>query len=123
MAKKILLVEDEEIIIDLIQKKLIQENYEVFVARNGKEGLEKIRSIKPDLVLLDIVMPQMSGFEVLEEMGKDDEIRNIPVIIVSNSGQPVELDKAQALGAKDWLIKTEFDPKEVINKVINQIGK
>jgi len=60
---------------------------------------------------------------VLEEMNKDPNLKKIPVIIISNSGQPVELDRAQRLGAKDWLVKTQFDPKEVLEKVIKQIGK
>jgi PleD family two-component response regulator len=85
--------------------------------------LKAIKEERPDLILLDIVMPKMNGFEVMEEMGKDKELSKIPVIVVSNSGQPVELDRAQKLGAKDWLIKTEFDPQEVIDKVIRQIGK
>jgi CheY-like chemotaxis protein len=124
MAKKILLVEDEEIMIDLLQRKLTREGYEVFVARDGEEGLKKMREMdpKPDLILLDIVMPKMGGFEVMEEMAKDEKLKNIPVIVISNSGQPVELDRAKKLGAKDWLIKTEFDPKEVLEKVKKQIG-
>lgn len=122
MAKKILLIEDEELIIELLRKKLIQENYEVMITRNGVEGLEKMRETKPDLILLDIVMPKMGGFEVMEEMNKDKDLKDIPVIIVSNSGQPVELDRAKKLGVKDWLIKTEFDPQEVIVKVKKQIG-
>jgi len=123
MAKKILLVEDEEIMLDLLQKKLTKEGYQVSVARDGEEGLKVMREIKPDLILLDIIMPKMGGFEVMEEMAKEKELKHIPVIIISNSGQPVELDKAQKLGARDWLIKTEFDPQEVIEKVIKQIGK
>jgi len=128
MAKKILLIEDEEIMVDLLQKKLTVEGYEISVARDGKEGLEKMKDDlqagnPPDLVLLDIIMPKMGGFEVMEEMQKDKELEKIPVIVVSNSGQPVEIDKAQTLGAKDWLIKTEFDPQEVINKVKKQIGE
>lgn len=123
MAKKILIVEDEEIILDLLQKKLTTEGYQVSVARDGEEGLKVMREIKPDLILLDIIMPKMGGFEVMEAMQKDVELKKIPVVVVSNSGQPVELDKAQELGAKDWLIKTEFDPQEVIDKIIRQIGK
>jgi CheY-like chemotaxis protein len=128
MAKKILFIEDEEIMIDLLKKKLIQEGYEVSVATNGEEGLKLMKdALKagqlPDLVLLDIIMPKMGGFEVMEEMRKNKELKKIPVIVVSNSGQPVELDKAQKLGAKDWLIKTEFDPQEVIDKVVKQIGR
>ena len=121
MGKKILLIEDERIMIDLLQKKLVKEGYEVFVAGNGEEGLKEMRKIKPNLVLLDIIMPKKGGFEVMEEMQKDKEIKRIPVIVISNSGQPVELDRAQKLGAKDWLIKTEFDPQEVIDKVKRQL--
>ena len=123
MAKKILLVEDEEIMIGLLQRKLTQEGYEISVARDGEEGLKTMKEIKPDLILLDIIMPKMGGLEVMEEMAKDEGIKDIPVIVISNSGQPVELDRAQKLGAKDWLIKTEFDPQEVIDKVVKQIGK
>lgn len=123
MAKKILLVEDEEIMIDLLERKLTEEGYQSFVARDGEEGLQMMKKIKPDLVLLDIIMPKKGGFEVMAEMQKDKELKRIPVIVISNSGQPVEIDRAQQLGAKDWLIKTEFDPREVLDKVIKQIGK
>jgi len=123
MAKKILLIEDEEIMVNLLQRKLTQEGYEISVARDGEEGLKLIREAVPDLVLLDIIMPKKGGFEVMEVMQKDKNLKNIPVIIISNSGQPVELDRAKELGAKDWLIKTDFDPQEVLDKVVKQIGK
>lgn len=122
MAKKILLIEDEEIMIDLLQRKLTQEGYEISVTRDGEEGLKTMREVSPDLILLDIIMPKMGGFEVMEEMQKDKELKKIPVIIISNSGQPVEIDRAQKLGAKDWLIKIEFDPQEVVEKVKKLIG-
>ncbi len=122
MEKRIVLVEDEEIIADLLERKLSEEGYKVFVAKNGEEGLAKIKEIKPDLILLDIVMPKMGGFEVMEELKRDEKLKEIPIIVISNSGQPVELNKAKELGAKDWLIKTEFDPKEVLEKVKKQIG-
>ncbi len=121
MEKKILLIEDEEIMIDLLRRKLIQEGYNVSIARDGEEGLKIMKKIMPDLILLDIIMPKMGGFEVMEEMQKDKKLAKIPVIVISNSGQPVEIDKAQKLGAKDWLIKTEFDPQEVIDKIKKQI--
>lgn len=123
MAKTILLIEDEEIMIDLLQKKLTKEGYSVPTARDGEEGLKMMKKIKPDLILLDIIMPKKGGFEVMEEKIKDEELNKIPVIIISNSGQPVELERAKKLGVKDWLIKTEFDPEEVLEKVIAQIGK
>ncbi|MBU0476608.1 response regulator [Patescibacteria group bacterium] len=123
MSKKILVVEDEEIMIDLLERKLSQEGYEVSVAKNGVEGLKKMKEFSPDLVLLDIIMPKMGGLEVMEEKQKDEELKKIPLIVISNSGQPVEIERIKRLGAKDWLIKTEFDPQEVIEKVIKQIGK
>lgn len=122
MAKKILLVEDEEIIIGLLQRKLTNAGYEVSIARDGEEGLRAMKDVGPDLILLDIIMPKKNGFDVMQEMNESPELRKIPVIIISNSGQPVELDRAQKLGAKDWLIKTQFDPQEVIDKVVKQIG-
>ena len=123
MAKKILIIEDEEIMINLLQKKLTAEGYEISVARDGQEGIRAMQEAKPDLILLDIIMPKMGGFEVMEAMNKNKKLEKIPIIVISNSGQPVELDRAQKLGAKDWLIKTEFDPQEVIDKVVKQIGK
>ena len=123
MAKKILIIEDEEIILDLLKRKLSSEGYEVSLARDGDEGIKVMKEVKPDLIVLDVVMPKMGGFEVMEEMGKDPDLKKIPVIIVSNSGQPVEIDRAKELGAKDWLIKTVFDPQEVVDKVVKQIGK
>ena len=122
MAKKILIIEDEEIIYSLLQKKLTEENYDASVARDGVEGMEKMRAVKPDLVLLDIIMPRKGGFEVMEEMQADENLKDIPIVVISNSGQPVELDRAKELGAKDWLIKTEFDPQEILEKVKKQIG-
>ena len=127
MAFKILLAEDEELLIDVLQRKLTQEGYELKVAKNGKEALEILKSgEKFDLILLDIIMPEMSGFEVMEEMQKEENLKKIPVIVISNSGQPVELTRAKNLGAKDWIIKTEFEPKEVLEKVktyLNNLNK
>ena len=76
MPKKILLIEDEELMVSLLERKLTQEGYEVILARNGVEGLEKMREVKPNLILLDIVMPKMGGFEVMEEMAKEKELKD-----------------------------------------------
>jgi CheY-like chemotaxis protein len=119
--KKILLIEDEELIIKLLGKKLTDTGYEVALAMDGREGVDKMKEIMPDLVLLDVVMPRMGGFEVMAEMKKDPVLAKIPVIIISNSGQPLELERAKNLGAVDWLVKTEFDPKEVVEKIKKHI--
>jgi len=123
MAKKVLIVEDEELLLNLLKDKLSEIGYEVSSALDGEAGFKAVKEIVPDLILLDLIMPKMSGFELLEKMQEDDSIKPIPVIIISNSGQPVELEKAKQLGASDWLIKTEFDPREVVEKVIAQIGE
>jgi len=118
---KILLIEDEEILVDILSKKLTNEGYEVSVARDGEAGLATMRADAPDLILLDIVMPKKNGFEVMEEMNKDEKLKGIPIIIISNSGQPVELDRAKKIGASDWLIKTDFNPQEVVDKIRKQL--
>ena len=120
---KIVIVEDEEVLLDVLKKKLIVEGYEVVTAMDGEKGLSTIRSEKPDLILLDIMLPKMDGYQIMEAIKKDSKTKTIPVVVISNSGQPVELDKAKKLGAKDWLIKTEFDPNEVLAKVVKQIGE
>ncbi len=113
---RIVIIEDEALIRDLLEMKLKEEGFEVLSAEDGEKGLELIEKERPDLIILDIVMPKKTGFEVLEEMKKKG-LSDIPVIVISNSGQPVELSEAQKMGASDWLIKTEFDPQEVLEKV------
>lgn len=106
----------------MLSDKLIREGYDVVSAEDGKAGIQKVKGEKPDLVLLDIIMPKMSGIEVLEIMHADKALSIIPVIIISNSGQQVEINRARALGAKDYLVKAEFDPQEVIDKVSALLG-
>lgn len=123
MSKRILIMEDEKILADLLEQKLREIGYDVSVVSDGVSGMEFLKTIKPDLVLLDIIMPEKGGFEVIEEMNASEDLnlKKIPVIIVSNSGQPVEIDKALALGVRDYLIKTKFDPQEVLDKVKKQL--
>ena len=122
MPKKILIIEDEEIMFSLLEKRLKGEGYDIQIARDGQAGLAMMRQEKPDLVLLDIIMPKMNGFDVLEAMRADSSLKDVSAIIISNSGQSVELDRAKELGVKDWLIKTEFDIQEVLAKVKKQLN-
>ncbi len=124
MAKgkiKILIIEDEASLSSVLKTKLKKSGYDAEVAEDGEAGYEKIKQWNPELILLDIVMPKMDGYKVLERMN-DDNIK-IPVIVISNSGQPVELDKTRRLGAVDHFIKTQFEPKEVIDKVKHYLSK
>lgn len=117
MTKTILIIEDEQVLASLLKHKLSRRGYQSIIATDGREGLKKTKEIQPDLILLDIVMPEMSGFEVMEAKQKIKTIKDIPIIIISNSGQPVEISRAQKLGAEDWIVKTNFDPEEVVRKV------
>jgi DNA-binding response OmpR family regulator len=117
MKEKVLIIEDDRFLRELMVRKLKTENFEVIEAEDGAEGLKKIKEEKPDLVLLDLILPEMDGFEVLEQKRKDEEIKNIPVIILSNLGQKEEIDRGLQLGAKDYLIKAQFSPSEIIEKV------
>jgi len=121
--EKILVIEDEKVLLEAIAKKLQLDGYEVQTAADGEEGLNKIFKDKPDLILLDILMPKVDGFGVLTKLNSDPAYAKIPVIIISNSGQPVEIERAMSLGVKDYLIKAEFDPEEVIAKVKNTLLK
>jgi len=115
--KRILLIEDEEIIVNLLTRKLEAEGYFVEVARDGALGLQLIRKKKPDLVLLDILLPKMNGFGILETLHKEKILPELPVIIISNSGQPIEVERALKLGVRDYFMKTNFDPDKVLAKV------
>lgn len=122
--KKILIVEDEEIMINLLEKKLRDHGYEVSSARDGQAGLRLLKEQdSPDLILMDLIMPKMDGYSVMEEIQKDEKLAKIPLIVISNSGQPVELDKIRELGAIDWLVKTEFNPQELLEKIKKQLGE
>ncbi len=115
--ENILIIADEEVLLDVLQKKLNEKGYKVFVAQDGEEGLEKIKEAKPDLILVDILMPKKDGFEVLAEIRRRKETAKTPVIVISNSGEPSELDRAEKLGAKDYLIKAEFEPDKALAKI------
>ncbi|MBM3261339.1 response regulator [Candidatus Kaiserbacteria bacterium] len=123
MKKRILFIEDDQFLGDVLTKKLESDGYEVVLVRDGAEGLKQFGLLKPDLVLLDIILPTMNGYEILEGRKKDPTLAAIPVIIVSNSGQPVEIDRALALGVKDYLVKALLDPDEVLAKVHTYLGK
>jgi CheY-like chemotaxis protein len=122
MSKKILVIEDDIFLGDVLVKKLTNEGYQPTLARDGADGLKQISSLMPDLILLDIILPTMNGYEILDAKQKDAAIKNIPVIVISNSGQPVEINRVLSLGVKDYLIKAQFDPQEVITKVKMQLG-
>ena len=118
---KVALIEDEEVLLNVLKDKLEKEGFEVYPAVDGEDGLGVIKDKQPDIILLDILMPKMDGFGVLGHLKNDEALSKIPVIIISNSGQPVEIDKALELGVRDYLVKAEFDPQEVVDKIRKQL--
>jgi DNA-binding response OmpR family regulator len=114
---KILIIEDDKFLRELIVAKLKKENYLVFEAIDGEEGIKKTKEENPDLILLDLILPGIDGFEVLSQIKNDPTVSLIPVIILSNLGQKEDIDRGLALGASDYLIKAHFTPGEIIEKI------
>lgn len=114
---KILIIEDDKFLRELIIQKLGKEGFDVVEAGEGEEGLRKAKEEKPDLVLLDLILPGIDGFEVLRRAKADGETSSIPVVILSNLGQRDDVDKGVELGAADYLIKAHFTPGEIVQKV------
>jgi len=125
MDKKgtILLIEDDEVLSDVYQTKFELEDYEVVVAKDGVEGQDKVASSKPDMILLDLVMPKMNGFEFLEFLRGSRKTRDVPVLVLSNLGQDFEIERAEELGAVDFLVKAKVTPREVVEKVKELLAK
>jgi len=123
MAKKILIIEDDQFLRALVIKKLAQEDFEISEAIDGEEGIKKIKEEKPDVVLLDLILPGIDGFEVLTRMKKDLDLAKIPVIILSNLGQKEEIERGLDLGAVDYLVKAHFTLTEIIDKIKQALGK
>lgn len=117
MPKKILVVEDDKFLRELIVQKLIKEEYDVSQAIDGEEGVKKIKAEKPDLILLDLILPGIDGFEVLAKIKEDSTLSAIPVIVLSNLGQQEDVERGLRLGAVDYLIKAHFTPGEIIERI------
>lgn len=115
--KKILLIEDEKILGEMYRDKLTQAGFEVLLVFEVKDGLEEILKYKPDLVLLDILLPRESGISFLGKIKEIPEVKNIPVIAFSNYDDPETKRKALELGAREYLIKTNYTPVEIIEKI------
>jgi len=122
MAKKIVLAEDEPQIARLVEFKLKKEGYEVTWKPNGEEALEAIRKEKPDLILLDIMMPVMDGYEVLRRIREDENLKSIPVVMLTARAQERDVVKGIDMGADDYITKP-FHPTELLARVKRILGK
>ncbi len=123
MAQKILILEKDPILGDALLHKLTREGFQVELEKDGSFAISKIRTLMPDLVVLQIAMPNISGYEILEAKVKDASIRNIPVIVISSSDQLVEIKRILVLGVLDYLIKPDMTADEVLKKIHMHISK
>lgn len=117
MSKKILIIEDEEYLLDMYKMKFESAGYEVIVARDGESGLALAMNEQPDLILLDIVIPKKDGYEVLEELRRDDKIKGLKVYILSNLGQKAEIKKGLDDGADGYFVKATLTPQQLVENV------
>ena len=115
--KRILLIEDDSFIAQLYALKFKQTPYEFNQARDGDEGIALAKDQKPDLILLDIILPKNNGFTILENLKKDETTKDIPVILLTNLGQQENIQKGMTLGAVDYIIKAHHTPQEVVTKI------
>lgn len=121
---KIMLVEDDAILVEMYEAKFELEGHEIVVATNGQECLNLLQDYQPDIILLDILMPKLNGFHVLKEIKKQPALRSIPVILLTNLGEAeVDMNQelARALGVNDYLIKSHHTPDEVVTKVMKAL--
>jgi CheY-like chemotaxis protein len=114
---KVLIVEDDPLMSRMYQKIFKFEGYDVTLAADGEEGLAKAKTAKPTLILLDIMMPKMNGMEVLEKLKADADLKSIPVVILTNLAGEADAEKALSMGAVKYIIKSEYEPKQVTNMV------
>ena len=116
---KILLVEDDRFLIKAVYTKLTQKGFEVILANDGDEAISKAKAEKPEIILLDMVLPKKSGFEVLRELKGNPETASIPVFILSNLAQDQDIQEGKALGAEDYIVKSNTSLSAIVDKVAN----
>ena len=115
--KKILVVEDDQFLSNAYKLKLTKSGFETVVASDGNEALEVLKEFKPDMILLDLIMPNLDGFSTLKALKDNSEYKDIPVIVASNLGQKEDIEKAKELGANDFVIKSKVSIEKIVQKV------
>jgi len=117
MSKKILIIEDEEYLVDMYTMKFESEGFDVLSANNGKDGLAIAKKTKPDLILLDLIMPKMDGYQVLEELLHHESTKNSLIYIFSNLGQGKEVERGLKKGADGYFVKSNLTPSQLVTKI------
>jgi PleD family two-component response regulator len=115
--KNILIIEDETLLQEALIDKLSNEGFIVSGSVNAKDAYRKLNEVRPDIILTDLVLPGIDGFEIIETIKGDESFRNIPILVLSNLGEKEDIDRAMSLGATDFLIKSNISLKEVTKQV------
>lgn len=118
---KVLIIDDEKSILKMYSEYLKTANFEVFSASGGEQGLAIAKEQKPDVILLDIIMPKLNGLDVLKTIKEDPDIKNIPVFLLTNLPEECSGDKAKELGSAGYLVKAEYEPKMVVDVIRSAI--
>jgi len=121
--KNILLVEDDSFLIDIYTTKMRESGFSVEVASEGEEAVRKAKEEKFDLVLLDIVLPKVDGWDILRQIKAESKLKDLKVIIISNLSQKEEVEKGMNLGAEKYLIKAHYTPSEVVKEIKEVLGE
>lgn len=119
MAKKILFIEDESALQKTFGDLLTQEGYKMISALDGETGLRLVKETKPDLILLDLILPKINGFEVLKKIKEDEETKDIPVIILTNLEEIKDVERTLESGATTYLVKSQYTLEEIVQKIKN----
>jgi DNA-binding response OmpR family regulator len=117
VKKKVLIIDDDSFLSGIYATKLDIEGFEVATAKDGEEGLKALEKMTPDLILLDVLMPKLDGFETLKRLKQIPAVKDVPVIMLTNLGQKEDIEKGIEQGAVDYLIKAHFVPAEAVDKI------
>ncbi len=121
-TRKIIIIEDDKFLSDIYKTKFESEGFKVTAVNDGEKGLKAIQTKKPDIVLLDVLLPKLDGFTILETLKKDKTTKDIPVVLLTSMGRKEDVIKGLEMGAADYLIKAHFKPTEVVDKVKKILG-
>lgn len=120
---KILLVEDDAVISEMYANKFKDEGFEILLAKDGEEALVRALEAAPDLILMDVVLPKMDGFEVLRKIRENPGLKNIRIVFLTNSAEKEDVARGMALGAEAYIVKADYTPGKVVEKVKEILGK
>lgn len=120
---KLLWVEDDKLIGSILSKKLLASGFDLFHAKNGEEAIEALKTVIPDIIAVDLILPGMSGFDILQHVNTDEQIKKVPKMVLSNLSKPSDIEKARSLGATKFLVKATTSLDQIVSELKSMVGK